>query len=165
MYQLKTPIKSRQKGADIEITELALPEVVTVGMMAAAQRQSGTDEAMAHNIDMAASISGLDPFTAAKLSLADALGYLEALKKAGLLGRQEGVEPEFIEPIEPIELPVIKPLRSSLKGVTATHFQPVELALQVLEKSGNPRAQYLSIDIRAFMPPASVMLMNLIDPK
>ena len=95
-YTLKTPIKTRKNGADVLIETLAIPEVITVGMMRAAQREAPMTQPLLFAICAAEQWSKLDAFAAAKLTTMDARGYAEACEDAGVLN-VDGYESTFVE--------------------------------------------------------------------
>lgn len=149
-YQLQQPFKARQGGADVEYTELSIPDIVTVGMMR--QVSPGNTLLRAHALTEVC--AGLGPFEAAKLATADAMGYVAAIGE--LLTPHD--EPGFA-------LPEIKPVRALMAKITAEPTEQVEFAAQVLQHSGMARSEIDAMDVRAFIPAARLVAQAVASPK
>lgn len=150
VYQLKVPFIARQKGKDVEYTELPIPEVITVGMMRKLTPE--TSLLFAHDVtDMCA---GLGPFESNKLHTSDALGYLEFI--SDLLEPKD--EPSF-------EVPVISAFRPMLKKITVEAGRQIEFVAQVLQLSGMKRPDIDAMDYRDFAPAIPLVLGMFPTPK
>ena len=149
-YLLQTPYKSRRNGKDLEVTELDLPEVVTVKMLRAVA--PGNTMAKAHALVEAC--TGMSPFDANSLTTPDALGYTAAL--ADLLVPH--AEASFV-------VPVIKPVKTLIQKITVDVDHPVEFAAQVLQAQGMPRADIDAMDVRGFIPAIELVMAAFVGPK
>lgn len=150
-YTLQKPFKSRRNGEDVQITELEVPEIVTVGMMRKVPQ--GNALLAAHGMTEACAKLGL--MDAAKLETPDAVAYSNLL--VDKLNPHD--EPGF-------KVPEIKPIRALIAKITADiNSQPIEFAAQVLEHSGMQRAEIDAMEIGAFLPAVELITGAFIGPK
>lgn len=149
-YTLKTPYPSRRNGETVQVTELQLPEVVTVGMMRKVRQ--GLALMAAH--DVTEVCSGMTAFDASKLTTPDALGYADSLG--------DRLRP-FDEP--GFAVPEIKPVKTLVQKLTADVSQPIEFAAQVLQHSGMKKADIDAMDVRGFLPAVEQIVESFTDPK
>ena len=149
-YTLKHPFTARIKGADVEYTELPIPEVITVAMM----RKITATGTLLFAHELTEICAGLGPFEAAKLKTPDALAYVEALEEL-LLGKEE---PGF-------SIPEIKPFKALLQKITVDPRRSIEFAAQVLQHSGMNRADIDAMDFRDFEPAVPLVLEKFPGPK
>lgn len=150
-YKLITPFKSRQNGQDVTISELEVPEVVTVAMMRKVDQSSAL--MAAHTLTEAcAKLSMID---GSKLESPDAIGYSNLLT-------------DKLTPDELIgfELPLIRPVKSVIAKLTADiNTQSIEFAAQVLEHSGMKREDIDAMPIGQFLPAVNLVKGAFIGPK
>lgn len=149
-YTLKKPFTARIKGADVEFTELKVPEIITVAMMRKVAAPGSL--LFAHGITEVC--AELGPFEAAKLETQDALGYLETLEDL-LKGNDE---PGFT-------IPEIKPFKALLQKITVEPTRSIEFVAQVLQHSGMKRSDIDAMDYRDFEPAVSPVLEMFPGPK
>jgi hypothetical protein len=149
-YTLKTPFKARRDGADVEFTELQIPEVITVGMM----RKIPMGQTLLAAHVLAEVCSGLNQIEASKLTTPDALDYSNELHP---------LMTPFDEP--GFKVPEIKPVKALIARITADmHAQRVEFAAQVLQISGMPRDEIDAMDYRAFEPAIAGVIQIFVGP-
>ena len=150
MYQLKTPFKARRDGADIEFTELPLPEFISVKVM---RRVPAANTLLAAHV-LVEQCAGLNQIEASKLTTPDALEYANELQP--LLTPFD--EPGF-------KVPEIKPVKALVARISADpHAQRVEFAAQVLQLSGMSREAIDEMDYRAFEPAIAAITEVFIGP-
>lgn len=150
VYTLKVPFVTRQAGADVEYTELPIPEVITVGMMR--KIKSSTSMLFAH--ELTEICAGLGVFEANKLATPDALAYTVAV--AELLEPRD--EPAFVIP----KISAFKPL---LMKVTVDADRRIEFVAQVLSHSGMKTDVINAMDYRDFAPAVPLVLEMFPGPK
>ena len=149
-YTLQTPYKSRRDGQDVDVTELEIPEVVTVKML----RKVPPGNTMTKAHALVEACTGMSAFDAAKLTTPDALGYSEALGDR-LIPHDE---PSF-------KVPDIKPVKTLIQKITVDVDHPVEFAAQVLQAQGMPRAEIDEMDVRGFIPVIDLIMGAFVGPK
>jgi hypothetical protein len=149
-YLLQTPFKSRRDGADVMVTELPIPTVITVGMM----RKITPKTSLLFAHDLTELCAGLSPFDGSKLTTPDALAYVTMLEP--LL--ESAAEPGF-------ELPEIKVFKALLQKVSVNPDRPTEFAAQVLQASGMKREDIDAMDYRSFAPAVPLVLELFPGPK
>lgn len=150
-YVLQTPYKSRRDGQDVLVTELDVPDVVTVGMM----RKVPVGNALLAAHCLTEACAKISTFDAAKLQTPDAIGYSNLLTDK--LAAHE---------VAGFEVPEIKPVRALIAKITADiNAQPIDFAAQVLQHSGMPRAEIDAMAIGAFLPAVEQIIGVFIDPK
>ena len=151
-YTLKHPFKSRRLGQDVEVTELPLPQTVTVGMF----RKAGSHANQllwAHQ--MTEACAGLNAIDASKLMTPDAIGYVTALAPM--------LEPTEDEPS--LQVPEIRPVKALVQRITAAPTDAAEFVAQVLVASGVKAGELDSLDVRQFLPVMQGVLEAMSDPK
>ena len=150
IYTLKTPFDSRVDGQTIKVTELLVPELITVGMMRKVQQ--GSVLGAAH--DLTNACAGLNVFDASKVTTPDALGYVEDLS-------------DLLQPFEvaSFEVPEIKPIQALVKKITVDATQPIEFCAQVLQHHGFKKTEIDAMDLRGFMPAIEEIMRSFFDPK
>lgn len=153
MHTLLSPIKARRNNADHTITELDIPEVVTVGMMR--KVEPSTNELL-QALNLTAVLAGLDPISASKLETQDAIAYVETITTLGLITAND---------VAGFDVPVIKPLRAALQKVTASISNSLEFSAQVLEAAGMKRSEIDAMDFRDFAPAIPKITEAFISPK
>ena len=151
VYTLKHPFKSRRDGRDVEVAELPLPELITVGMFRKAPLR-GNQMLWAHH--MTEVCTGLNPIDASKVMTPDAIGYVAELA-------------ELLEPAADhgFELPEIRPVRALVAKITVDQSDALEFAAQVLQHSGMKLADINAMDVRQFLPAVPLVLGQMADPK
>lgn len=149
-YTLKAPFTARQKGADVEYTELPLPEIITVGIM----RKIKSSQTLLFAHDLTELCAGLGPFEANRLHTSDALGYVAAIDTL--------LEPNQEASFQLPEILAFKPL---LMKVTADINQRIEFVAQVLALSGMKKDVINAMDYRDFAPAVPLVLEMFPDPK
>ncbi|MES2685740.1 MAG: hypothetical protein V4706_02900 [Pseudomonadota bacterium] len=142
-YVLEHPFTARVNGVDTQVEQLAVPEIVTVGMMR--KIAAGTTMLFAHELTEA--LAGLGPFEAAKLQTPDAIAYTKLVNP--LLDAK--AEPGFA-------IPEIKVFKALLKKITVDTDRKVEFVAQVLQHSGMKRADIDAMDFRDFAPAMPLVL-------
>lgn len=150
-HPLRFPFKSRRNGEDVEISELPLPEVITVGMFRRAPIKAN-QILWAHNLTEVC--AKLGPYDAAKLMSPDAVDYVATL--APLLEADDA--PGF-------DVPKIRPVKALISKITASVNEPVEFAAQLLEHSGMKASEINAMDVRKFLPAVELVLSQMADPK
>ena len=151
-YTLKHPFKSRRQGQDVEVTELPLPQVITVGLFRKAGN-FGNQLLWAHQMTEAA--AGLNAIDASKLMTPDAIGYVSEL--ASLLEPTDE-HPDFV-------IPEIRPVKALVKRITATPQEAAEFVAQVLIASGVKASDLDGMDVRKYLPLIQPVLEAMSDPK
>lgn len=150
-YTLKTPFKSRKNGEDIQIVELAMPDVITVGMM----RKVASGNALLAAHSLAEVCAGLSVIDGSKLESPDAIEYSNLM--ADKLTAHE---------LAGFEIPPIKPVRALVAKITADiNNQQIEFAAQVLQHSGMKREVIDAMEIGAFLPAVPTIVGAFIGPK
>ncbi|MDP2380738.1 MAG: hypothetical protein Q8M35_09715 [Pseudohongiella sp.] len=149
-YKLTAPFDVRRNNENVQITELPLPEVVTVGLM----RKVVASGSLLFAHELTEACAGLGPFEAAKLQTPDALGYISTIE--GLL---------WPEPLPGFEMPEIKVFKALLKKITVEPNRPTEFVAQVLQHSGMARDDIDAMDYRAFAPAIPLVLEMFPGPK
>lgn len=149
-YTLKHPFTARIKGADVEYTELPIPEVITVAMM----RKVAAPGSLLFAHELTEVCAELGPFEAAKLQTPDALGYIEAVEDL-LKGKNEAG----------FTIPEIKPFKALLQKITVEPRRSVEFVAQALQHSGMKRSDIDAMDYRDFVPAVTLVLEKFPGPK
>lgn len=123
MYTLNTPLTAIVDGQAVSITELEVPEKLTVGQLRKGVKASQSSNAMLFALEMAATIAGLAKAPAAQLTMPDAIGYLD-------------VASHLLDGSAPVDVNVgmIRPVRALISKVTASaQDNPIEWGAQVLQ--------------------------------
>jgi hypothetical protein len=147
VYTLIEPIKTRVNGEDEYITELTIPEFITVGDFRNIGFGKNTQTVNAFNVLLAA--TKLKKNDADQLHFADLTGYSEKITELSLLDFKEECSEELINIIDNI-----KPVMVLVRKITAEMSDIIDFSCQVLELNGLNKDELNAIDIREFMPAA-----------
>jgi hypothetical protein len=147
VYTLLKPIKTRVKGEDEYITELTIPDFITVGDFRGIGFGKYTQAVNAGNVVIAC--TKLKKTEEVHLQSPDALRCFELINDLGLLEFKEECSEELAEIIDNIT-----PVMVLVRKITAEMSDIVEFSCQVLELNRVNKAELNAMDIRDFMPAA-----------
>jgi hypothetical protein len=153
VYALLEPIKTRVNGEDEYITELTIPEFISVGDFRGIGFGKYTQAVNTANVVIACSKLKKTEETA--LQSPDSLRCFEMISDLGLLDFKDECSQELTEIIQNI-----KPVMVLVRKITAEMSDIVEFACQVLELNRVNKAELNEMDIRDFMP-AAIMVIEV----
>ena len=141
-YQLLHPYARREAGKDVTVTEIAIPEKITVADMLDVPFQSRNKLALMEAV--VKSVGKLGQFDLSKLNIQDANGYFECVQP---MLTEELDAPAAFDP------PDFKPVISVLASIDADpESEPIRYWALLFIKFGKPRDVVMGCDIRQFLP-------------
>lgn len=150
--QLKHPFDVRRNGETVTLTDLEVPDAVSVAMVINAPSYGVTNLHKA--MSLAVACGGLNAADAQKLSVPDALAYLSELSPH-LQAKELG-----------FKMPVIRPLASSLRMVTVEADEnPAKFAYQVLMACGVDKKTLDVLPFSEFVGCVQEVVDCVFDPK